>query len=501
VRLQSEPDHQRTSSCCGMTRGDAMGDVEWSPDGRSVVFASVSRDYRDVRLRIANAETGEVRTILEESGEPFFESGGAGRGVPNWRVLHSRREVLWYSQRDDYGHLYVYDLNTGRQKRRLTSGPWMVVDVMHVDEPGGWVYFTAAGRERGRDPYHRHYYRVRLNGGGLALLTPEDADHVITVSPSGRWFVDTHSRLDRAPVTVLRRADGREVRTLEQADISRLLATGWQMPIPFVAKARDGVTDIHGVMYRPSNFDPSRRYPIVNNIYPGPQAGSIGPRTFAAARRSDVHALAELGFIVVQIDALGNPMRSRPFHAFYPGDLGDNGLPDQIAAMRQLAERHPYIDLGRVGIYGHSGGGFATASAMLRHPEFFHVGVAGAGNMDNRGYTYYWGEKWHGQLVRDLDGTDSYTNQATHLLAGNLQGKLLISYGTMDDNVHPDMTLLLVNELIRHNKDFDLVVMPNRNHGYGRDPYWLRRSWDYFVRHLHGVEPPREYDLRRQPQR
>jgi dipeptidyl-peptidase 4 len=496
VPLRAEPDHQRTSSCCGMLRGDALGDVEWRADGGAVAYASVSRDYGTVRLRLADPTTGEVRTILEERVEPFFEASGAGRGVPNWRVLHDRREVLWYSQRDGSGHLYLYDLDTGRQKRRLTSGAFHINDVMHVDEAGGWVYFTATGRERGRDPYLRHFYRIRLNGRNLSLLTPEDADHVITVSPSGRWFVDSYSRLDAAPVTVLRRADGRAVLTLEQADISALLATGWPMPIPFTAKARDGVTDIYGVMYRPSNFDPQRRYPIVNNIYPGPQVGSIGPRSFAASRRGDVQALAELGFIVVQIDALGTPMRGMPIHAYYYGDLADNGLEDQIGAMRQLAERHPYIDLDRVGIYGHSGGGFATAAALLLHPDFFHVGVASAGNHDNRGYTYYWGEKWHGPLVRNADGSDSYGNQALHRFAENLRGRLLISYGTMDNNVHPDMTLLLVNELIRHNKDFDLVVLPNRNHGYAREPYWIRRTWDYFVRHLHGVEPPHQYDLR-----
>jgi dipeptidyl-peptidase 4 len=486
IPLQTPPDHQRTSSCCGRLRGDAIGDTEWSPDGGSVAFVSVSRDYRHVALRIADAETGAVRTVLEERREPFFESSGGGRGVPNWRVLHDRNAVIWYSTRDGWGHLYLHDLDTGALRNRITTGEYTVVDVVHVDEAGGWVYFTAVGREARRDPYHRHLYRVRLDGRDLALLTPEDADHVITMAPSGRWFVDSYSRIDAAPVTVVRPADGAAVRTLEEADVSRLLATGWTYPTTFTAKARDGTTDLYGVMYQPSNFDPARRYPIINNIYPGPQAGSIGPRTFAASRRGSAQALAELGFIVVQIDALGTPMRAQPFHAAYYGDLADNGLPDQIAVMRQLAERHPWIDLSRVGIYGHSGGGFATAAAMLQHPDFFHVGVASAGNIDNRGYTYYWGEKWQGPLQPLGDGRDTYTDQSLPRLAANLRGRLLLAYGTMDNNVHPNMTIQLINELIRADRDFDTVVMPNRNHGFASDPWFVRRTWDYFVEHFLG---------------
>lgn len=500
VRLPGPPDHQRTSSCCGMMRGDAWGDAEWSADGRFLAFTSVSRDYNTVTLRLADAVTGEVRDILTETLEPFFEGSAAGRGGPNWRVLHDRGQLLWYSPRDGWSHLYLYDLRTGEHVRRLTAGDWNVVDVMHVDEPGGLVYFTAAGLEPARDPYFRHLYRVPLQGGEPALLTPEDADHVITMAPSGRYFVDSYSRVDAAPVTLVRQADGGPALDLERADISRLEATGWPRPIPFTATARDGATEIHGILFRPSDFDPDRRYPIINHIYPGPQAGSIGPRTFQASRRGNAQALAELGFIVVQVDALGTPMRSADFHAHYHGDLADNGLPDQIGAMRQLADRHPWIDLSRVGIYGHSGGGFATAAALLRHPDFFHVGVASAGNLDNRSYTFYWGEKWHGPLEQLPDGTDTYANQALHRLADNLQGRLLLAYGTLDSNVHPNMTLLLVDELIRLNKDFDLVVMPNRAHGFANEPFFVRKTWDHFVRHLLDLQPPREYPLRSAPE-
>lgn len=493
--VQAPPDHQRTSSCCGMLRGDALGDVEWSADGARVAYVSTSRDYSTVTLRLVDPDTGAVRDVLSETLEPYFESSSGGRAVPNWRVLHDRGLVLWHSPRDGWHHLYRYDLATGEPRGRLTEGAWNVVDVLHVDEAGGYVYFTGVGREAGRDPYWRHLYRVALDGGEPELLTPEPADHAVTFAPGGAFFVDTYSTVDTAPVTVVRRADGTKVLTAEEADLSALVAAGWQPPIPFTAVARDGVTEIHGLLFRPSDFDPNRRYPIVNNIYPGPQVGSVGPRSFQAARRGNVQALAELGFVVVQIDALGTPLRSFDFHTFYYGNMADNGLPDQIAAMRQLAERYDWIDLERAGIYGHSGGGYATAVAMLAHPDFFRVGVASAGNMDNRGYTFYWGEKWQGPLVRNPDGTDSYTNQAAHLLAGNLEGKLLITYGTLDDNVHPAMTLLLVDELIRHNKDFDLMVFPNRGHGYANEPYHLRITWDYFVRHLLGAEPPRGYRI------
>lgn len=491
--FQAEPDHQRTSSCCGMLRDGQLGDIEWSGD--RLAYVSTSRDYTTVTLRIVDPATGAVRDVMTETVEPFFESNAAGRGTPNWRVFHDRGEVMWHSARDGYHHLYLHSLEDGRELRRLTDGPWTVVDVLHVDEAEGTVLFTGQGREEGRDPYHRHLYRLDLDTGETKLLTPEDADHIVRVAPEGRFFVTTFSRLDTAPVTTVRAADGSVAVNAETADLSALTEAGFPMPMGFTAPARDGETEIYGVMYRPSNFDPNRRYPIINHIYPGPQVGSIGDRTFSAARRGNPQALAELGFIVVQIDALGTPGRGHEFHAYYHGDLADNGLPDQIAAMRHLAEQHRWIDLDRVGIYGHSGGGFATAAALLRHPDFFHVGVASAGNMDNRGYTYYWGEKWHGQLVEHEDGTDSYSNQALHEMAENLEGKLLITYGTLDDNVHPAMTLLLVDALIEANKDFDLMVFPNRNHGYANEAYHLRITWDYFVRNLLDREPPVGYRI------
>jgi dipeptidyl-peptidase 4 len=495
VRLDTGPDHQRTSSCCGLTREGVWADVEWSPDGRHLAFVSTSRDYKTVSLRIADPSTGTVSTVFEETVETFFESNLSSRGIPNWRVDHENGEFIWFSRRDGWGHLYLYDLATGELKNRITSGAWNVLDLLRVDTENRLIYFTAVGREPGRDPYYAHLYRVRFNGADPELLSPQDANHTVTIGPSGEYFVDAYSRYDVPPVSVVRRADGSEVMRLETADITALEEIGWEPPIPFTAKGRDGVTDVYGLMFRPSDFDPGKSYPIINSIYPGPQRGSIDTRSFSTTGRGQTKALAELGFIVVQVDAFGTPLRSESFHTEWYGTMGDNGLEDQVAAMRELAARYEWIDLNRVGIYGHSGGGYATVSALLRYPEFFHVGVSSAGNHDNRGYTYYWGEKYQGLLDRFDDGNDSYTNQANHLLADNLKGKLLLTYGTMDPNVHPNLTLLLINELIKHDKDFDVMVYPNRTHGYFNEPYNVRLTWNYFVRHLLGKEPPAEYRI------
>ncbi len=277
--------------------------------------------------------------------------------------------------------------------------------------------------------------------------------------------------------------------------MSRLLATGWKPPEQITVKARDGQTDLYGLMYTPTELDSTASYPIINHIYPGPQTGSVRGRSFSAAR-GDAQALAELGFVVVEIDGMGTPWRSKSFHAAYYGDMGDNTLPDQVAGMRELAGRYPWIDLERAGIYGHSGGGFATADAMFRYPDFFKVGISEAGNHDNRVYEDDWGEKWQGLLERRPDGSTNYDDQANQLVAANLKGKLLLAHGTTDDNVPPYNTMLVVDALIEANKDFDLLMLPNRRHGFGSEDYMVRRRWDYFVRYLLDAEPPKEYEMR-----
>ena len=516
--LDVAPDHQRTSNCCGLVRGDEWADIEWSPDGKTLGFVSTSRDYKDVKLRTADPSTGQVREIFQDRDELFFESNLSSRGKPNWSILHDTGEFLWFNRSDNWGHLYLHDLETGELKNRVTEGDWNVMDVLRVDTEARTVLFTAVGMDPNQNPYYESLYRTSLNGNSEpVLLTREAADHSVSVSPDGRWIIDTYSDVQTPSVTVLRNDQGGVVMVLEEAEIDELLATGWSAPLPFTVKARDGETDLYGMMFLPSDFDSTRSYPIVNMIYPGPQSGSISTWGFSPSRRGHTHALAELGFVVVKIDALGSgPKRSRDFHTAYAGNMIDNGLPDQITAMEQLAERHSFIDLSRAGIYGHSGGGFATAAALTLYPDFFKVGVAGAGNMDNRGYTYYWGEKYQGLMQHTSDSSDSsdssestdasnssessgspdnYASSAVHNYAAGLQGKLLITYGSTDTNVHPNMTLLLIDALIEHNKDFDLIVMPNRSHGYANEPYIVRRTWDYFVTHLAGKQPPKEYQI------
>ncbi|AXJ01338.1 Dipeptidyl aminopeptidase/acylaminoacyl peptidase [Cyclonatronum proteinivorum] len=496
VRIQGGPYHQRTSNCCGLTRGNDWADNQFIDGNRKLAFVATSRDYKEVTLKIADLRTGEVREVFHERDEIFIETNLNSRGVPNWRVLYDQGEFIWFSRESDWGHLYLHDLETGERIHSITEGPWNVSNILRIEDTSGRIWFTALGIDPDKDPYEEYVYSVLQDGTGLSLHTPDTGHHSVSLSPEGGFLVDTFSTVNSAPVTVLRDRFGEVILTLEEADLSRLFEAGWQFPEPFSAMARDGETEIFGLMFKPMNFDPDKSYPIINSIYPGPQIGSVGTRGFAHSRRGQAQALAELGFIVVQIDALGTPFRSRSFHAAYYGDMSDNGLPDQISAMRELAERHSFIDIERAGMYGHSGGGFATAAAMFNHGDFFKAGVAGAGNMDNRGYTFYWGEKFQGPFERFEDGTDSFTNQALQYQVEGLQGHLLISYGTMDTNVHPNTTLQLIDALIDANKDFDLIVLPNRGHGYANESYKLRRTWDFFVRHLHGMEPPREYSFR-----
>jgi dipeptidyl aminopeptidase/acylaminoacyl peptidase len=487
IRLQTPPDARRGTLCDDIACAGSFDDNEWSADSNNLAFVSTSRDHKSAKLRVADAVTGVVREVMEEKVRTQYESG---QGEVNWRFLPVSNEFIWYSERDDWGHLYLYDAN-GKLKNQITKGNFVVTRLLKVDAPSRTLYFEAGGREAGRDPYFSHFYSVGFDGKNLKLLTPEDGNHQVTLSPDGRYFVDNYSKPDLPTVSVLRDMTGKLIANLEKTDVARLAAAGWKPPTTVTVKSRDGKWDLYGLMFTPTNLDVNRKYPVVNYIYPGPQGGGVGSRSFAASR-SDNQALAELGFVVVVIDGTCNPDRSKSFHDACYGNMADNTLEDQISGIRQLAQKYPYLDLGRVGIWGHSGGGFATAAAMFRFPDFYKVGVSQSGNHDNRNYEDDWGERYIGLLEGN-----NYEKQANQIYAKNLKGKLLLAHGAMDDNVPPYNTYLVVDALIKANKDFDLIIYPNARHGYGQDNwYMMRRRWDYFVRHLMGAEPPKEYELK-----
>ena len=499
VRLKMPPDQHRSTICDDVScrGGDGWDDVQWGSDSKQLAFVSTSRDHQQEWFRVADASTGDVHDVMHETAPKFFESG---IDKVNWKYLQKSNEILWFSEKEGWGHLYLMDATTGKLKNKITHGDGNVSQVQRVDEASRTIWFLAVGKDAKRDPYFSSLYKVGFDGSGLQLLTPEDGDHSISLSQNGAYFVDTYSKPDVPAVTVVRSAmDGRVLVEVAKTDIAALVAYGWVPPVPFTVKARDGKTDLYGLMFKPTNFDPAKKYPIVNHVYPGPQTGSCGPRAFLPAR-GDSQSLAELGFIVVCIDGMGTPWRSKAFHETYFADLGDNTIPDQVTGMKQLAARYPWIDLDKAGMYGHSGGGNATAAAMFHYPDFFKVGIAESGNHDNRVYEDDWAEKWAGLLVKNADGTSNYDSQANQRDAKNLKGHLLLAHGTMDDNVPMNNTLLVVDALIKANKDFDLLLIPNVAHGYGAaTPYMTRRRWDYFVRYLMEATPPKEYELKPQP--
>lgn len=492
IELQTGPNARRGTLCDDISCSGAFDDNYWNEDATKLAFVSTSRDHKEAKLQIADAATGEVKEIFTETVETQYESG---QGSINWKYLPKSNEIIWYSERDNWGHLYLYDLNTGKLKQQITKGDFVVTRLLHVDEKNRVLYFEANGREAGRDPYFSHLYRVDFSGKNLKLLTPENANHNIYFSPDHEYFVDSYSTPTTPPVAVLRNKKGKKIAILEDSDISRLKEIGWKTPQPVTVKSADGQWDLYGLMFTPTQLNENKKYPVVNYVYPGPQGGSVGSRNFSAAR-SDHQALAELGFVVILIDGSCNPGRSKAFHDACYGDISGNTLEDQKAGIRQLAQKYPFIDAEKVGIWGHSGGGFAAAAAMFRHPEFYSVGIAESGNHDNRNYEDDWGERYIGLMTKGPEGKDSYEAQANQNYAENLQGKLLLAHGGLDDNVPPYNTYLVVDALIDANKDFDLIIFPNARHGFGEDSYYMmRRRWDYFVEHLLDATPPENFEI------
>ena len=470
----------------------SWSDIRWSPDGKTFALVSTSRNQQDEWFRVANAASGSVRTVFEYTAKDFYQ-GWYGR--PDWQYLPEKGVAIWPTEQTNWMNLYLYSLKTGRMLHPITTGRGDVIQVPYVNRKTGTLWYVGVGRTPGMNPYYRQLFKVNIYTGKSTLLTPQNADHIITMSPGGRYFVDSYSTPTSPPVTVLRSAaTGDVIATVARTNIRRLRAMGWVPPIPFTVKARDGKTTLYGLMYKPTNFNPHKKYPIIDFIYPGPQIGSIATFSFRSEQGGN-QALAELGFIVVAIDGMGTPYRSAAFQRYWYGDMGDDTIPDQIAGIKQLAARYPWININRVGIWGHSGGGNATVSAMLHYPEFFKAGWAESGNYDNRDYEYSWGERWEGLLVKHKNGTTNYDNQASELLAKNLKGHLMLVVGSIDNNVPPSNTYLMVSALMDANKNFSMLVVPDERHHYGRHtPYVTRRCWDFFVKYLAGNRPPHEFN-------
>ncbi|MDK9494158.1 DPP IV N-terminal domain-containing protein [Streptomyces katrae] len=456
----------------------------WAADGSAVYYLSRPRDQRTLTLHRLDPATGEVTTVLSETGATRVEPNQWAYEPPIVRVLTD--EVLWYSQRDGWGHLYRYDLHTGALLGQVTSGEWAVRQILHVDEAGRTVYFTASGLVD-EDPYRRTVCRAGLDGSGFAKVTDDALDHVATLPGDRAYFIDSASTVDTPPVTTVRDWTGKVLVELERADVTGLAATGWTPPERFRVKAADGETDLYGVLYRPRGFDPARRYPVVDNVYPGPQVTRVTPSFDPGGMGIDAEPLAALGFVVVALDGRGTPGRSKAFHDASAGRLADAGnLADHVAALRQLAESRPWMDPDRVGVFGHSGGGFAAARAMLDFPDVYTAGVALSGSHDARHFNAGFVESYDG-----ADNPEAWARTSSVDLADRLAGKLLLIHGEMDDQVHPDQTLRLADRLIAAGKDFELFIVPGAEHTFIDHLAYVRtRCWDFLVRELMGDQPP-----------
>jgi dipeptidyl aminopeptidase/acylaminoacyl peptidase len=460
-----------------------MSGLAWRRDGRAVTFEYNQRGHQVFRVIEIDANTGAVRAIVNEETPTFFHYS-----AKKYRFdIGDGRETIWASERDGWNHLYLYDGATGAVKNQITKGDWVVRGVDRVDTTTRSIWFRASGKNPGQDPYFIHYYRIGIDGNGLTAFTQGDGDHTVTFSPDWQYYVDTWSRVDQAPISQLRRvSDQSLVLELEKADSRPLAATGVRLPEPFVAKGRDGKTDIYGIIVRPSNFDARRKYPVIEYIYAGPH-DSFVPKSFGIPL--GMQAQAELGFIVVQIDGMGTSNRSKAFHDVAWQNIGDAGFPDRILWHKAVAAKYPHYDISRVGIYGGSAGGQNAMGALLFHPEFYDVAVSFAGCHDNRMDKIWWNEQWMGWPIGPQYARSSNVDNAWRL-----QGKLLLLVGELDENVDPASTFQVANALIKANKTFDVFVFPNGDHGVGRRgalaPYGDRKQWDYFVHHLLGAEPP-----------
>ncbi len=465
--------------------------AHWTKGGNGITYSQDDRGHQRFRVIHINRRTGDVRNVIDEQSDTYIWTTHAENlrlDIVNW--LAQSDEIIYVSEMDGWRHMYLADIETG-ELQQITKGQWVIRGIERIDEENRQIWFSASGKNPDQDPYFLHHYRINFDGSGLVALTEGNGNHSIEYSPTGEFLIDTWSRVDQAPVNQLRRtSDGRLVCDLEEADISELEAGGWQAPEVFVAKGRDGKTDIWGNIYRPTNLDPNKHYPVIEDIYAGPQ-GSFVPKSFSS--RSRYQSLNELGFIVVKIDGMGTANRSKAFHDVCYKNLKDGGFEDRILWMQAAAEKYPYMDLSRVGIYGTSAGGQNAAGAVLFHPEFYKAAVAACGCHDNRMDKASWNEQWMGYMPPDKiweNDAENWYSQCSNIdNAHRLQGNLFLIVGEMDSNVPPESTMRFVDALIRADKDFGLLVIPNAGHGMG-GRYGQRRMQDFFVRHLIGEQPP-----------
>ena len=477
------------------TRDDEFKPNIWLGTNDKMYISRTSRDLKKIDQCIVDVNTGAVRTLIEESLNTSIEIKKPG-------LINKGKEIIEWSERDGWGHFYLYDEN-GNVKNQITQGPWHTEDILGIDEEKRILYFSANGREQinnstKEDPYYLHLYKVNFDGSGLQLLNSGNFDHNFSLNDKKTYFVNNSSRVNTTPVSALYSSEGRKLMDLETADLSSLFAAGYKFPETFKVKADDGITDIFGVMYKPYDFDSTKKYPIIEYVYPGPQTESVNKSFSKGMDRID--RLAQLGFIVVTLgNRGGHPARSKWYHNYGYGNLRDYGLADKKAVIEQLADRYSYIDGSKVGIHGHSGGGFMSTAAMLVYPDVFKVAVSNAGNHDNSVYNRWWSEKHHGvkeEISAKGDTTFSYMIDKNPDIAKNLKGKLLLIHGEIDNNVHPANTIRVVNALIKANKRFDMLILPTQRHGFGdMNEYWFWRTADYFSKYLLGDNTERPVDM------
>ncbi len=477
------------------TRDDEFKPNIWLGTNDKMYISRTSRDLKKIDQCIVDINTGMVKTLIQESLNTSIEIRKPG-------LINKGKEIIEWSERDGWGHFYLYDEN-GNVKNQITQGPWHTEDIVGIDEEKRILYFSANGREQitntiKEDPYYLHLYKVNFDGSGLQVLNPGNFDHSFSLNDKKQYFVNNSSRVNTTPVSALYSIEGKKLMDLETADLSSLFAAGYKFPETFKVKADDGITDIFGVMYKPYDFDSTKKYPIIEYVYPGPQTESVNKSFSKGMDRID--RLAQLGFVVVTLgNRGGHPARSKWYHNYGYGNLRDYGLADKKAVIEQLADRYSYIDGTKVGIHGHSGGGFMSTAAMLVYPDVFKVAVSNAGNHDNSVYNRWWSEKHHGvkeEISAKGDTTFNYMIDKNPDIAKNLKGKLLLIHGEIDNNVHPANTIRVVNALIKANKRFDMLILPTQRHGFGdMNEYWFWRTADYFSKYLLGDHTERPVDM------